>query len=302
MLQKKLLLSIAIILIVIWSIGPLYWMVNLSFQSRLDIVTIPAHLYPPNPTFQNYRVIIEHLVPVIDQEVIDTNTVTGQIYRVDVIALFNEGIVNSMIVAGVTTILTIAISLPAAYAFSRFNFPFRKTLLIVILFTRAIPPIVLVIPYYQLFDQINLLGTYLGIILTYLVLTVPIITWIMAGFFATLPLDIEKAARMDGCSRKQMFSKIIVPLAMPGIMVSVILAFLICWNEYLFALMLGQAGKGYLYLAPPVIAGFRGGLGSAMSVVYIIPPILATMFLQKYITNLKIVDPGMAYGGDQSRV
>ena len=72
MLQKKLLLSIAIILIVIWSIGPLYWMVNLSFQSRLDIVTIPAHLYPPNPTFQNYRVIIEHLVPVIDQEEIDT--------------------------------------------------------------------------------------------------------------------------------------------------------------------------------------------------------------------------------------
>ena len=293
---KKSILLCCVVLIIFWSLIPLYWLVNLSFMSRKDVWTIPAHLYPPNPTFNNYLYYLYVTEPFYEAEHED-ETARNSFAAMSGVTRFHIALQNSVIVAIATTTLTMFIAVPAGYAFARFNFPYRKTLLLFILLSRAVPPISLIIPYYYFFKSANLLGTYYGIILAYMTLTVPLITWIMAGFFATLPRDVEKAARMDGCNRMQMLRRVVLPLAKPGLMAGIILSFLISWNEYVFALFLGQAGKlgsDYLYLTPTVIGG-TPNMVSTMAIIYLLIPITAAIFLQKYFVSLKIVEPGVEY-------
>ncbi len=285
MLQKKLLLSIIIILIVIWSIGPLYWIVNLSFQSRAEIYTIPANLLPPNPSFTNHL----RSLGFIEAESVGTLAGTG------LVPTFQEGMVNSIIIGIAVTIITLAISIPAGYAFARFSFPFKNLIFFIILFSRSVPPISVVIPYYFFFGAIGLRGTHLGLILIYLTLTVPLITWVLSGFFGTIPPDLDKAARMDGCSRFTLFRKVLLPTAAPGVAAGALLTFLTSWNEFVYALLIGQTES--LYTLPPAIAGPIFGVGSdvelmmGIATVSLIPPVIAAFLLQKYITKLKIVDP-----------
>ena len=296
---KKPILLCCVILIILWSLIPLYWLVNLSFMSRKDVWTVPAHLFPPNPTFNNYLYYSIDPTPFQEAEYED-ETARTSFAAISGIKRFHIAMQNSVIVATATTAVTMVLAVPAGYAFARFNFPYRKTLLLFILLSRAVPPISLIIPYYYFFKTVNLLGTYYGMILAYMTLTVPLITWIMAGFFSTLPRDVEKAARVDGCNRMQMLRRITLPLAKPGLMAGIILAFLISWNEYVLALFLGQAGRlgeDYLYLAPTVITG-RGGfpnMVATMAIIYLLIPIAFAVLLQKYFVSLKIVEPGIEY-------
>ena len=283
--NSKILLVIAIVLILVWSLLPVYWLVNLSFQSRSEIFTIPANLVPPNPTFDNHL----RSIGLLKTTTVSTLAGTG------LVPTFQEGMVNSIIIGLAVTVITLAISIPAGYAFARFSFPLKNLLFFVILFSRSIPPISVVIPYYFFFRTIGLLGTHVGIILVYLTLTVPLITWVLSGFFGTVPPDLDKAARMDGCSRFTLFRKVLLPTAAPGVAAAALLTFLTSWNEFVYALILGQTAS--LYTLPPAIAGPIWGTGSdvelmmGIATVSLIPPIIAAFLLQKYITRLKIVDP-----------
>ena len=258
---------------------------NLSFQSRSEIFTIPANLIPPNPSFTNHL----RSLGFIEAESVGTLAGSG------LVPTFQEGMINSIIIGIVVTIITLAISIPAGYAFARFSFPFKNLLFFIILFARSIPPVSVVLPYYFFFRTIGLLGTHLGLILVYLTLTVPLITWVLSGFFGTIPPDLDKAARMDGCSRFTLFRKVLLPTAAPGVAAGALLTFLTSWNEFVYSLILGQTGS--LYTLPPAIAGPIWGTGSdvelmmGIATVSLIPPILAAFLLQKYITRLKIVDP-----------
>jgi len=208
---------------------------------------------------------------------------------------FQAGIVNSMIVASATTLLTIVLSMPAGYAFARFSFPMRTTIFFIILFARSLPPISTVIPYYQLYSITGMLGTHIGLVLIHMTLTVPLVTWVLSGFFSSLPVEIDKAARIDGCSRLQMFLKILLPLAAPGVAASAILTFLTSWNEFIFALILASASG--LWTLSPAVAAPIFGVGSdielyaAFASIAVIPALVAAIFLQRYITRLRIVDP-----------
>ena len=120
-------------------------------------------------------------------------------------------------------------------------FPFFWTLwasLMGLLTTRTLPPIAILIPYFALFSAVGLVGTYYGLILTYLTSTIPLLSWILMGYFATLPIEVERAARMDGCSRLRVLRRVILPMAAPGIAAAFIIAFLFCWNELLFGIIL----------------------------------------------------------------
>jgi multiple sugar transport system permease protein len=129
----------------------------------------------------------------------------------------------------------------------------------------------------------------------YLTLTVPLAVWVLTGFFGSLPIEIDRAARVDGCSRMQFLRHVFFPMALPGIAAAAVLAFLTSWNEFLFALLLAS-GSG-LFMLPPSIAAPLFGTGSdvelmvAIATIAIIPPIIAAFFLQKYILRLRIVDP-----------
>ena len=283
--NSKILLAVVIIIILVWSLLPVYWLMNLSFQSRSEIFTIPANLLPPNPSFTNHL----RSLGFIEAETVGTLAGSG------LVPTFQEGMVNSIIIGIAVTIITLAISIPAGYAFARFSFPFKNMIFFIILFSRSVPPISVVIPYYFFFGAIGLRGTHIGLILIYLTLTVPLITWVLSGFFGTIPPDLDKAARMDGCSRFTLFRKVLLPTAAPGVAAGALLTFLTSWNEFVYALLIGQTES--LYTLPPAIAGPIFGVGSdvelmmGIATISLIPPIIAAFLLQKYITKLKIVDP-----------
>ena len=126
-------------------------------------------------------------------------------------------------------------------------------LLFALLFTRVLPPIAVLIPYYSFFQAVGLIGSPVGLFLTYLTGITPLLAWILMGYFATLPIEVERAARVDGCGRLQVLWHIIVPMAMPGISAAFIIAFLFCWNELLFGIIL-VGGTGGQTLSPTLLA------------------------------------------------
>ena len=161
-----------------------------------------------------------------------------------------------------------------------------------------LPPIAILIPYFTLFQSVGLLGSHVGLILTYLTGITPLLAWILMGYFATLPVEVESAARIDGCGRLQALRHVIVPMALPGIAAAFIIAFLFCWNELLFGIIL-VGGTNAQTLSPALLAispltavGVSPiVLFSAASTLSVLPPLALALVFQRFITRLNIVDP-----------
>ncbi len=274
-------------LLLVWNIIPIYWVLNLSFQFRFQIYSNPAYLFAPTPNLSNYL----RTFGFFSHDPFKVLNPSG--YSPS----FIGGIVNSLIVALPVTALVMALSIPAGYAFGRLRFRSKNVLFFVILTGRTLPPIAVSIPYYQFFFDLHLLGSQLGLIIVYVTISVPLITWVMTGFFATLPPDVEAQARVDGCSRRQALARVLIPLVAPGIAAAAILTFLDSWNEFIFALIL--TGTSAAQTLPPAIAaplfGFGGDIEimTAISSFSLIPAIIAAMILQRYITNVRLVSPVM---------
>jgi multiple sugar transport system permease protein len=156
---------------------------------------------------------------------------------------------NSLIIAAGTTILTTALSIPAAYAVSRFHFIGQKLLLYMYLVIQMFSPIIVVIALFKIIARLHLLDTYLGLVLVNTVFTLSFVTWMLSGYFKTIPVDIEEAALIDGCTRMQTIIRIMIPIAAPGLVTVIIYSFIASWNEFMFALTLVQSvGKTPLTL------------------------------------------------------
>jgi multiple sugar transport system permease protein len=214
---------------------------------------------------------------------------------------------NSLIVSLPVAIIGTAIAILGGYAFGRFRFPFKNTLLFILLTTRVLPPIAVIIPYYVIFAAIGLVGNSVGLIIIYLTAVVPLLTWVLMGYFGSLPVDIERAARIDGCSRLGALWHIMIPMAGPGIAAAFIIAFLMAWNELLFGIVL-VGGSPAETLSPallglsPNMPGFRTVfvLFAAASILSTIPPLILALVFQRYITSLNIADP-VTVQGEQAR-
>ena len=273
------------ILIVLWSLAPFYWLLNISFQATSDMYTIPANLFPPRPTLDNYLIALG---------VIKTSSVSAG--GLGLVPAFLSGIGNSTIVASLVMALSLLLCIPAGYAFARFSFPLRTTVFFLILFARSLPPISASIPYYQFYKEIGLLGTIPGLVFAHMTLTVPLTTWVLSGFFSSLPIELDRQARIDGCSRLKMFTKVIIPIAAPGLAAVGILAWLTSWNEFIFALLLGYV-KDLYTIAPAVASPIIGAtvanptIFATFTSISVIPAIIAAIILQRYMTRLRIVDP-----------
>jgi multiple sugar transport system permease protein len=206
--------------------------------------------------------------------------------------------VNSIVVSVPVAIIGTAISVLGGYAFGRYRFPLKNTLLFALLTTRVLPPIAVIIPYFVIFAALGLVGSPLGLILIYLTSVVPLLTWVLMGYFGSLPIDLERAARIDGCSRLGALWHVMIPLAAPGIAAAFIIALLIAWNELLFAMVL-VGGSPSETLSPallglsPNMPGFRTVfvLFAAASILSTIPPLLLALLFQRYITGLNLADP-----------
>jgi multiple sugar transport system permease protein len=154
---------------------------------------------------------------------------------------FARFFLNSFIIAGGTTILTTIFCVPAAYAVARFRFIGQKLLLYLYLVVQMFSPIIVVISLFKIISKIGLLDTYLGLILVNTVFTLAFTTWMLSGYFKTIPVDIEEAALIDGCSRIQTIVRIMIPISAPGLVTTIIYSFIASWNEFMFALTLVQS-------------------------------------------------------------
>jgi multiple sugar transport system permease protein len=167
-------------------------------------------------------------------------------------------------------------------------------MLFAIIASRSYPPIAIIIPFVLLYSQVGLQGTIRGLVLIYVTLTIPLVVWVMTGFFASLPRTVEAAARVDGNTRWQAFYRVILPMSWPGIAVTTAICFMVCWNEFAFSQFLAAGSKAQTL--PPAIATFFFQISqptemAAVSVIAIIPPAILAYLFQSRIRSLNLVDP-----------
>ncbi|HLP69644.1 MAG TPA: carbohydrate ABC transporter permease [Rhizobium sp.] len=267
-------------LLTIWAvicIFPVFWTVTTSLKIAADVMR--GNLVPLldfQPSWLGWRSL--GLSP---DTIFETSTVRAE---------FMRRFWNSVIISGTSSTLAVFLGTLAAYGLSRFSYKFgymrNSDISFFFLSQLIMPPVVLALPFLVLYKQLALLDTYLGMIAVYTLMVLPIVVWIMRDQFATIPVELEEAALVDGLSIWGAFSRIIVPLVLPGMIAAFILALILCWNEYFFAALLTSTNTNTL---PVMIASQTGSQGinwwsmAALSTAGILPLVFVGVLLEKHI-------------------
>jgi len=197
-------------------------------------------------------------------------------------------LINSIVISAVSTFLAVALGAMAAYGFARFSFAGKGRLAFWILSTRFAPPVAFIVPIYLMVQKVGLLDSHIALILIYTAMNLSLVIWILRGFFAEIPIEIEEAALVDGYSRLQIFWRVAVPLVRPGIVSAAILSAIFSWNEFLYAMVLTQSRAATL---PVYLAGFSNSMGlawgeyMAVGTMAVLPILVFTFALQKYLVR-----------------
>jgi multiple sugar transport system permease protein len=250
---------VALAVVVISLLAPLIWMVAASLKTNVDIYdTSKALVF--TPTFDNYANVLKR-------------------------ANYAQFIGNSLWVAFAATVLSLILGVPAAYSMSRFN---MKKSALVVLMARVIPGVSLLVPWYYVFSNLHMVGGFTVLILSHMFVSLPLVAYIMMGYFDGLPLELEEAALVDGLTHIGAFRRITLPLSAPGIATAGILSFIFSWNNFMFALVLSGADTKTLPVAIFDFVGYAsidwGGLMAAATVVTL-PIMLIALFVQKYVVS-----------------
>lgn len=249
-------------IIVLWSVFPIYWMLNNSFKNRVEQFAEKPTFFPHAFTFENYAKLFTDLE-------------------------FHKILSNSLIVALTSTLIAVSIGALAAYSLSRFKFKAKWLLLAWILMVRIFPPVTFVIPLYNMMGKVNLLNSRTALVLAYIVFNLPFAIWMLISFFNEVPIDIEESAMVDGSSHWHTFRKIVLPLVLPGIAATSIFTFMMGWNEFLYAMIFVQTPE--LVTVPVGLAGLvteylvLWGPMSAGGVLSVIPLIIFVVFMQDHL-------------------
>lgn len=262
---RKVVRYIGVVLVVFVAIAPLYWTFATSVKNGVELNVSPPTIIPHSFSLENYASDLG-------------------------LSFFVHDLINSTIIAAITTLLALAVGVLCAYAVARMKFRGKAIVLAVTLSVQLIPPIAMVGPLFVFFTgPLPVYNTYVALIIPDLVLSLPITIWFMISFFRDLPPDLEEAARVDGATRLRALWEIIVPLTAPGVFTVAILSFIGVWNDFLFGLTLTTDEH-----AQPVTVGvtrFAGehtipwGEISAAAVIVTIPLVIVVLFLQKRIVS-----------------
>jgi multiple sugar transport system permease protein len=270
------LLSAALLLLV-WSLGPVYWALVTSFTAPTDLISPSPHFFPPHITFEHYAKLLGATSSYQGDEV---QSVWPQ---------FSRALFNSLITSVVATAITVALAAFGAYAFVRLTFPGRNLIFVLVVGSLAIPAYTVMIPLYRLMVSLKLIDTYLGVTLVYVSAFLPLALWLMRSVYQSLPLSLEEAAWMDGASRTYTLCRIVLPLAAPGLIASAILTFLSAWGQFMIPLVFSPtlATKPLTVLIPEFVSRnyVDYGLMNAAGVLAIIPPIIVVLFLNRYLVE-----------------
>ncbi len=246
-----------ILLVTVVFTFPFIWMALAAFQRQLDIIS-PALAF--TPTLRNFQNVFgEQQFPLY--------------------------MWNSFLVAVVSTVASLILGLPASYAIARFRYDWLG---VILLTARIVPGITFLVPWFILFSNIGLTGSYLSLVLSHMIVTMPFVVWVMIPFFEALPRELEEAALIDGASIWGAFVRVVLPLAVPAIMTASIMSFIFSWNNFMFSLVLADEGTRTL---PVAIFNFLtyasvdwGGLMAA-SVVITLPVLVVTVIMQRYVVS-----------------
>jgi multiple sugar transport system permease protein len=250
------------ILVLVFALVPVLWVVSLSFKTKETLTD--GNFIPQAWTFQNYA---------------------------DIFATteFVRALVNSIGIAIIATVIAVVLGTMAAYAIARLDFPGKQLLVGLSLLIAMFPQVSLVTPLFNIERQLGLFDTWQGLILPYITFALPLSIYTLSAFFREIPWELEKAAKMDGATPAQAFRKVIAPLAAPGVFTTAILVFILCWNDFLFAISLTSTEASRT--VPAALSFFTGssqfedptGTISAAAVVITIPIIVFVLFFQRRI-------------------
>jgi multiple sugar transport system permease protein len=272
-----------------YALAPVTWLVSSSFQSEREIVSRPPHWIPHDPTAQNFAAIFTAKDKTVTYETRRAGDPATGGYIPSTASNLLPAIGNSFIVAIVVVVLNLAVGIPAAYAMAKIRFRGRQASIYGILATRVIPDIALVVPFFLFIRNLGLLDSLWSLIITYLAVTVPFSVFILINYFESLPDELDKAARVDGCSRWQTMTHIYLPLALPSLVAVGLFAFLSSWNEFLLALMFTQTPRSQTM--PIIVASFTSDFTisfsfiNAAGVLAIVPPVVLAIMFERYIVS-----------------
>ena len=256
---------------------PGLWVVLTAFRPNIEVLAKPTIWIPQNPTFDNFAKIFG-LLP--DQQ-----------EGLPVLQYF----VNSLVISVTSTAVAILIGMMGGYAFARYRFRGKASLFVGFMLSRSVPGVALSLPLFILWSRIGLIDTSFGLIIVYLAVNIPFTVWLTDGFFRQIPVDLNEAAQIDGCTPWQAFWKVEFPLARSGLASAAIFAFLTSWNEYALASQLSRtvASKtmpvGLMDFTAQFTVDWTGM--SAMAVLIIIPALVLTFIVQKHLIA------GLTFGG-----
>ena len=256
--------NVYLILLSVFAVFPLLWLLVSSFKSSSEMLNNPTKIFPIQWTLENFKTVLVTLN-------------------------FTINIRNSVIIAAATTIVAIIISSLAAYGVVRFFPKLGDVMTKVLVTTYMFPSIMLVIPYAMVMSKLSLTNTRVGLVLVYLSFSVPYAVWMLVGFFKTVPIGIEEAARIDGANRLQVFYKVVLPLVAPGVVSTAIYVFINAWNEYLYSMILmSSSDKTTISVAVKTLEGADilnwGSLMAACAIV-VVPSIIFFCFIQSKLAG-----------------
>ena len=275
--RNLVLMSLAFVAL-IYLVGPVYWMISTSLMTETEMFLVPPHWYPHDPTIRSYLAIFGTGDPAI------INYYNAKGMQIQSIM---PAIGNSMKTSAFVALVTIIIAGPAAYSFARLKFRMSLGLLMVYMALRTVPAIVLVVPIFMLLRITGLIDTTISLVLVYCTFTVPFSIWLLQSFFKTIPVELEEAAWVDGCGKWSAAIRIMLPLAVPGLVATFILAFMASWAEFLYAVTFTKTlnSQTVTVIASTFIGleNSRYDLVLAAGVLSSLPPFLLVLLVQRYI-------------------
>lgn len=263
-LDKTLTFYLPLVMMLVWTLFPVYWTLNTAFKPEGDIIKSPIQYFPKNFTLDNFMNA--------------WNDVGFSVY-----------FKNSFIIGFGTVLFTLILSVLAGYALARYDFKGKKTVMMILLMTQFIPRSMLIIPLFVMFSNVGLISNPISLILIYSAVQIPFSAILMRGFIAGIPRELEEAAAIDGANRLQIITKVITPLLLPGVVATSVNIFVYSWNEFLLALMLtNNQNKFTLPVGLSFMLGefnINYGALAAGSVIALVPSVILFIFAQKHLVS-----------------
>jgi multiple sugar transport system permease protein len=262
--KRKTIAALIVIPFFIYILFPFYVMISTAIKSLNQVYIYPPILWPPNPQWKNF-IEVWSAIPL------------------------GGFLASSLLVAGLSTAITIAAAIPAAYALSRFRFPGRRTILQTSLVAQLFSPIIIIVPLFKLIASARLTDSYLSLIIANAAFNLTFSIWLLTSYFQSIPKDMEEAAFVEGCSHLQAMFRIIVPLAAPGLVTVVIFAFITTWNEFMMALtFITTPAKKMITVGLYQLVGkfsVQWNLLTAGAIFGVLPTLILFMLIQKQLVK-----------------